>query len=90
MSLKIELLNKIPKPLKEEPQLHALLDHIKQNNIETKEHLADYLNKEIQIVERWLNDNKNQGTKNMKTIRNKVVHLDLLKKCFNITQEFLF
>ena len=90
MSLKIELLNKIPKPLKEEPQLHALLDHIKQNNIETKEHLADYLHKEIEIVERWLNDNKNQGTKNMKTIRNKIVHLDLLKKCFNITQEFLF
>ncbi len=89
MSLKQILLEKIPKDLHEEPQFHALLDHIKLHNIETKEHLHDFLKNDIEIVGKWLEDNKNSNAIKVKSVRDKVVHLDVLKKCFKLTGEFL-
>ena len=90
MSLKEELLRKVPLHLKGEPDFHALLEHIKEKEIETKEHLHDYLQKEIQIVERWMEDNKNSAAAKTKTKRDQAVRLDVLKKCFQLTENFLF
>ncbi|MBU0457070.1 MAG: hypothetical protein ABH824_05545 [Nanoarchaeota archaeon] len=89
MSLKKEVLGKVPVLLQEEPHFHALLDHIKHHNIENKEHLRDFLEKEIAIVEKWLEENKKSGVTTVKSVRDKVLHLDVLKKCFKITQEFI-
>ena len=90
MSLKKLLLEKIPKNLQEEPHFHALLDHIKQYNIETKEHLKDFLKKEIPNLKKWLDENKNSSATKVKSVRDKVVRLDVLKKCFKLAGEFLF
>ena len=90
MSLKKILLEKIPKNLQEEPHFHALLDHTKHHNIETKEHLHDFLKNDIEIVEKWLEDNKNSSATKVKSVRDKVIHLDVLKKCFKLTGDFLF
>ncbi|MFH1275644.1 MAG: hypothetical protein ABIH82_00870 [Candidatus Woesearchaeota archaeon] len=89
MTLKSELLQKVPDKLKEEPHFQALLDHIKLHKIEKKEHLADFLTKEINIIENWLEGNKKSGTIAVKSVRDKIIHLDVLKKCFSLTQEFL-
>ena len=89
MSLKKVLLEKVPNGLQEEPHFHALLDHIKHHNIETKEHLHDFLKNEIGSVENWLEENKNSGTTKVKSIRDKAIHLDVLNKCFKLTGEFL-
>lgn len=89
-SLKNELLKKVPKNIKEEFHFQALLDHIKQHDINTKEHLADFLQKEIALVEKWLEDHKKAGSSGVKSVRDKVIHLDVLKKCFKLSQEFLF
>ncbi|MBI2112599.1 hypothetical protein HYT52_03635 [Candidatus Woesearchaeota archaeon] len=89
-SLRDELLHKVPSKLKEEPHLQALLDHIKHHNINTKEHLADFLQKEIALIEKWLDDNKKAGSLGVKSVRDKVIHLDVLRKCFKLSQEFLF
>ncbi len=90
MSLKHELLEKVPQNLKDEPHFYAVLDHIKEHQIETKEHLADFLKKEIGVIEKWLEDNKNSGATAVKSVREKIIHLDVLKKCFELTQRFLF
>ena len=85
--LKQELLEKVPSHLKETPHFVALLDHIKQKNISSKEHLVDYLGKEIVILEKWMGDNRKMSAK---ALREKVVHLDLLKKTKSLALEFLF
>ncbi len=89
MDLKQELLKKVPSKIKEEPHFHALLDHIKHHNIESKEHLADFLQKEIALIERWMEENKRTGATAVKTVRDKSIHLSVLKKCFKLSQEFL-
>ena len=90
MSLKKVLLEKVPLHSQEDPHFHALLDNIKEHNIESKEHLRDFLNNHIDIVEKWLENNKNSGVTKVKSIRDKAIHLDVLKKCSQITGEFLF
>ena len=90
MSLKNELLEKVPNSMKNEPHFHALLDHIKENGIENKKHLNAFLLQNIQLTEKWLEDYKRNGSAMMKTVRDRVVQLRVLKKCFDTTQEFLF
>ena len=90
MSLKKILLEKVPNNLHQEPHFHALLDHVKLHNIETEEHLRNFLKKETDIVENWLENNKNSQATKVKSVRDKVVHLDVLKKCSELTGEFLF
>ena len=89
MSLKQILLEKVPKSLQEEPHFHALLDHIKLHNIETKEHLTDFLKQEIAIVEKWVEENKNSGLAKVKSVRDKIRKLDVLRKCSVLTGSFL-
>lgn len=90
MSLKKELLKKVPNTLKEEPHFLALLDHIKKNDIKDKTHLIRFLGQEIALVEKWLEENKRSGSTTVKTVRDKIIHLDVLKKCFKSSKEFLF
>lgn len=89
MSLKEELLEKVSPQSKERPQFQALLDHIKKNKIENKEHLVKSLNQEIALTEKWLKDNKNTGATAVKSVRNQAIKLDVLKKCQKVMQEFL-
>ena len=90
MSLKQELLKNVPTSLKNELYFQTLMEHVKEKEIETKEHLYDYLKKEIQLVEKWMEDNKNSGLTKTKTKRDQAIHLDVLKKCFDMTERFLF
>ncbi len=90
MPLKQELLKKVPQHLKEEPYFAALLDSIKENKIESKTHLAEFLHAEISRVEKWLEENKAQGATAVKTIRDKAIKLNVLRRCAKLTQEFLF
>ena len=90
MSLKKELLERIPRNLNGEPHVGALLDNIKEHNIETKEHLADFLQKQTNIVEKWLEDSGTSHISATKSVREKTIHLEVLKKCAKLTEEFLF
>ncbi|MBU0469944.1 MAG: hypothetical protein KKA62_05145 [Nanoarchaeota archaeon] len=89
MSLKKELFEKVPVSVKEGIYFPALLDHIKNNQIKTKEHLKSFLLQNIQLSENWLKTYKNEGTINLKTVRDKVIELKVLKKCFGLAKEFL-
>lgn len=89
MSLKKEILEKLPASLKSDPHCHALLTHIKERNINSKEHLLDFLKQKIALIEKWLAENKNSGTAMAKTIRDKVVELGFLKKSLKLMQEFV-
>jgi hypothetical protein len=89
MTLKREIQENIPKSVQEEPHFHTLLDIIKHHNIETKEHLMKFIKQEIAIVEKWLADNKNSGSTTVKSVRENVLHLDVLKKCLKLTNEYL-
>ena len=89
MSLKKEFLDKIPRNLNGEPHVDALLDNIKEHNIETKEHLVDFLQKQTDLVEKWLEDNGTSHLSATKSVREKTIHLEVLKKCSKLTEEFL-
>jgi len=90
MSLKKVLLEKVPSNLQEEAHFHALLDQIKHYNIEDKVELQDFLQKEINTVGNWVEENKNSSNIKVKSVREKIIHLDLLNKCSELTEEFLF
>ncbi len=87
MPLKKNLLSKVSETVKNEFYFQALLDHIEQNNIENKGHLVKFLEQETALVENWLEENK--ANANTKSIRDKAVHLDVLKKCSQLTEELL-
>lgn len=89
MSLKQDFLNKTPPQRQNEPHFVALLEHIKRHNIQSKGHLVDFLKKEINLLEKSLESTKHAGPTGVKSTRDKAVHLNLLKKCYQLTQEFL-
>ena len=90
MSVKQELLQRVPREMQKEPHFLALLDHVKKQNVETKEHLRAFLRQEIKLAEKWLEQNKHAGPNVVKLVRDKATHLDVLKKCHTLTEEFLF
>ncbi len=89
MGLHQELLKKVPSHIREEPHFPALLEHIKKHGIQDKEHLMRFLQQEIALVESWMKEHSRAGGTAVKTLRDKTVQLDVLKKCFNLAQKFL-
>jgi hypothetical protein len=87
MSLKRLLLDTVPNNMQQEPQFITLLGHIKEHNIESKEHLEKFISQQIDIVDNWMKGNK--GNANVKTIRDKATQLDMLRKFDNLTSNFL-
>ena len=48
------------------------------------EHLLDYLKKEIEVVGNLLQESK--GATAVKSLRDKTIHLEVLKKCQDLAQ----
>ncbi len=89
MSLKKEIVKKVPASARGEPSFQGLLDLIKEHQFETGEQLANFLEQQIALVEKWLKENKCSGVATAETIRSKAVELALLKKCIKLTKEYL-
>lgn len=89
MSLKQELLKNVPLSIQEEPYFLALLDHMKTHEINSKEHLDKFLSQEISLLEAWMEENKRRGTVSVKSIRERAVQIDMLKKCSKLSDSFL-
>ena len=87
MSLKRLLLDKVPNNIQQEPPFITLLDHIKEHNIESKEHLEKFISQQINIVDNWMKDNKSIAS--VKNFKDKATHLDMLKKFDNLTSSLL-
>ena len=51
--------------------------------------IPDFLQKQTNIVEKWLEDNGTLHISATKSIREKTIHLEVLKKCSKLTEEFL-
>ncbi len=90
MSLKKEILEKIPNYIKEEPEFKTLLEHVKAQEITKKEDLLIYLKKEITVMEKWMAENKGQGGTMVKSFRDKALRLGIFKKCEKLVGMFLF
>jgi hypothetical protein len=87
MSLKRLLLDKVPNNIQQEPPFITLLDHIKEHNIESKEHLDKFISQQINIVDNWMKDNK--GVVSVKNFKDKATQLNMLRKFDNLTSNFL-
>ena len=87
MSLKRLLLDKVPSNIQQEPQFITLLGHVKEHGIDSKEHLEKFISQQIGIVSNWMRDNK--STANVKSVKDKATHLDMLKKFDYLTSNFL-
>ena len=87
MSLKRLLLDKVPNNIQQEPQFITLLDHIKEHNIESKEHLEKFISQQIDIVDNWMKENKSLVS--VKTFKDKATQLDMLRKFDDLTSNFL-
>ena len=84
MKLKTQLLEKIPEHEQHQPFLTVLLDYAQRRHVESKEHLLDLLEKEIQLTES--NNDEVQG-RNMKEQATK---LEMLKESKLKLQKYLF
>ncbi len=89
MPLKQDLLHKIPPHLHQQPHFLALCEYIKRHQIRDAEHLTNYLKQEIGLCEKWLQENKARGPTMVKSLRDKTVQLDVLKKCYGLAKEYL-
>lgn len=88
MGLK-EKLAKIPEHIKKEPEFKFLNERIHEKGIGEGEELIGYLEKEIALVEKWLAENKRRGGTMVKELRDKAVHLGVLKKGRKLAEDFL-
>ncbi len=89
MSLRKEILEKIPDDLKREPEVKTLLEHIELQKLKTKEELQAYLQREIREMERWIKEHKQDGETRVKEVRDKALRLGIFRKCEEITRNFL-
>jgi hypothetical protein len=89
MSLKKELLDKVPIHLQGEDEFKTLLEYIEKEGLEEKHKLLEFLRKEMESVEEWLAENKEEGGTMVKEIRDKAVKLGVLKKCERMVMDFL-
>ena len=89
MSFHDELKKKIPQRLHIDPNFGALQDFVRMNGFSNKDELNTYFEKEIKVVEEWLNSNQNAGGTAVKDIRDKIVKLESLKNCKSMCDDFL-
>lgn len=87
MSLKRLICSKIPSNMHDSAYFAALLDHVRKNDLSSGGELSLSLLREIENTENWLEENKNVSAK---SIRTKVINLDMLRKCQKMTEDFLF
>jgi cell division septum initiation protein DivIVA len=87
MSLKEELIEKIPVDLLHEPEVKALLHEVRDKNIQTVQELIEYLKKEITELETFIRTHS--GPTGVKSIRDRVIKLGVCKKCLDLAQRFL-
>jgi hypothetical protein len=90
-SLKRELIAKVPQHLHGEPHFPTILDFVKENAITDKHHLHNYLEQKVAITETWLDhNNKGSNSVTMKSVRDMVIQLEVLRKCLHLTKSYLF
>lgn len=89
MSLKQLLQQKVPKPSQLEPHFKALLEHIEMKGIDTEEHLTDFLKKEVNLIEKEVTQLKKSSSTSVKLVRDRVVHLEMLRKGLGLVKDYL-
>ncbi len=89
MSLKQLLQQKVPRSSQLEPHFKALLEHIEMKGIDTEEHLVDFLKKEVSIIEKEVTQLKKASSTSVKSVRDRVVHLEMLRKGLGLIRDYL-
>ena len=88
-SFKQEVQQKIPKRYHSQAHFLALLELVSQHNIESKEHLHDFLEQQAFLVDKEVGDYTKKGSISGKVAREKIMHLEALKGCHELAKEFL-
>jgi hypothetical protein len=83
MVLKTKILEKIPESEHNEPFLTVLLDYAQRRNVESKEHLLDLLEREINLTE---SSNDVQG----KNLKEQSFKIEMLKESRSKLLKYLF
>jgi len=86
----MSILDKFPEEFKVEPEFRVILEHVKTKGMKDKEELKDFFVNEIEILEKWVQENRRQGGAAVKEFREKVIRLGVLRKCEKLVQSFLF
>ncbi|MBI4981032.1 hypothetical protein HZC30_05760 [Candidatus Woesearchaeota archaeon] len=86
---KQEVQQKVPKRYHSQAHFLALLELVSQHNIESKEHLHHFLEQQAFLVEKEVGEYAKKGNLSGKIVREKVMHLEALKKCHGLAKEFL-
>ena len=88
MSFTEELKKTIPERFHSEPDFKALIDIVRLNNLNSKEELLNYLDKEINEVEEWIKNNQATGGTVVKDLRDKTIKLGTCKSCKRYLEEY--
>jgi hypothetical protein len=89
-SFKQEVQQKVPKRYHSQAHFLALLELISLKNIESKEHLHKFLEQQTFLVEKEVGGYTEKGSLSGKVAREKIMHLEALKGCHELANEFLY
>ncbi|MBI2146313.1 hypothetical protein HYU22_03170 [Candidatus Woesearchaeota archaeon] len=89
MSVKSDLLKKVPDYEQQQPHFLPLLDYIKRNRLITTEQLRKFLTTEMGLVETALAQDKRAGPAAVKKVRDNTIKLELLQKWQHLSKEYL-
>jgi len=89
MPLVGEIREKVPERFQAEPDFKALVGMIKQNDLNSKSELLDFLKKEISETEKWIEENKAAGGTMNINLRDKTVRLGTLKAAKKYAEDYL-
>ena len=88
MSFIEEIKKNIPERFHSEADFKSLIDITRLNNLNSKEELLDYLDKEIKTIEDWIKNNQDTGGTIVKDLRDKSIKLGTCKACKRYIGEY--
>lgn len=89
MSLREEILKKVPISLKEGNELKMILEYVKKTKVKEIKKLEEHLKHEISKTEAWLSYNMKGGGTMIKAVRDKSIELKSLEKCLQLVKRHL-
>jgi hypothetical protein len=86
--LKEKVFREVPVRFHTDPSFITLIELIKAHNLESSDHLHQFLNQNISLLEKEVEKTKTAAFQ-AKTLHDQIMQLEALKKCQSLSKQFL-
>lgn len=87
-SLKEKLFRDVPLRFHTDPSFLTLVELIRVHNLESSDHLHQFLNQNVSLIEKEVEKTKTVAFQ-AKTLHDQIMQLEALKKCQSLSKQFL-